>query len=172
VAVLAGRVSLDHAAGLRRTFDAIFTTRVEHQTMTTAARPSIQMQYRTIDGLSIRYAESEQRGEHALLLSPWPESIYAYESIWSRLAERMHLVAVDLPGFGQSERRDALMSPRAMGEFVVPACCCAAPVARLVPAIAIATPMIRFVLMCLSSHGWVDSGSLGASSAIADSELP
>jgi pimeloyl-ACP methyl ester carboxylesterase len=26
---------------------------------------------------------------------------------------------MDLPGFGQSERRDALMSPKAMGEFVV-----------------------------------------------------
>jgi pimeloyl-ACP methyl ester carboxylesterase len=31
----------------------------------------------------------------------------------------MHLVAVDLPGFGQSERRDSLMSPKAMGEFIV-----------------------------------------------------
>src|SRR5262245_22040998 len=91
----------------------------EVSTMTTAVRPSIQTRYRAIDGLSIRYAESEPRDEHALLLSPWPESIYAYESIWSRLAERMHLVAVDLPGFGQSERRDALMSPRAMGEFIV-----------------------------------------------------
>jgi pimeloyl-ACP methyl ester carboxylesterase len=35
------------------------------------------------------------------------------------LAEHTHLVAIDLPGFGQSERRDSLMSPRAMGEFVV-----------------------------------------------------
>jgi pimeloyl-ACP methyl ester carboxylesterase len=87
--------------------------------MTTAVHQSIQTQHRTIDGLTIRYAESEQRDEHALLLSPWPESIYAYESIWSRLAERMHLIAVDLPGFGQSERRDTLMSPRAMGEFIV-----------------------------------------------------
>jgi pimeloyl-ACP methyl ester carboxylesterase len=28
-------------------------------------------------------------------------------------------VAIDLPGFGQSERRDALMAPKAMGEFLV-----------------------------------------------------
>jgi pimeloyl-ACP methyl ester carboxylesterase len=53
------------------------------------------------------------------LLSPWPESLFAYEPTWSRLAEHTHLVAIDLPGFGHSERRDALLSPRAMGEFVV-----------------------------------------------------
>jgi pimeloyl-ACP methyl ester carboxylesterase len=52
-------------------------------------------------------------------LSPWPESIYAYEPTWTRLAQHTHLVAIDLPGFGQSERRNGLMSPRAMGEFLV-----------------------------------------------------
>jgi pimeloyl-ACP methyl ester carboxylesterase len=80
---------------------------------------SIQPQVRTIDGLTIRYTESEPRNEHALLLSPWPESIYSYEATWSRLAEHTHLVAIDLPGFGRSERRNSLMSPKAMGEFVV-----------------------------------------------------
>lgn len=64
---------------------------------------SIQPQVRTINGLSIRYAESEPRQDHALLFSPWPESIYAYEPTWSRLAKRTHLVAIDLPGFGKSE---------------------------------------------------------------------
>src|SRR5262249_51801197 len=54
-----------------------------------------------------------------LLLSPWPESLYAFEPSWSRLAEHAHLVAIDLPGFGRSERRNELMSPRAMGEFLV-----------------------------------------------------
>jgi pimeloyl-ACP methyl ester carboxylesterase len=80
---------------------------------------SIRPQVRTIDGLSIRYAESEPRKDHALLLSPWPESIYCYEPTWTRLSERTHLVAIDLPGFGQSERRNSLMSPKAMGEFIV-----------------------------------------------------
>lgn len=87
--------------------------------MTTSLSQSIQPKFRTIDGLSIRYAESEPRDDHALLLSPWPESIYCYEPTWNRLAEHTHLVAIDLPGFGQSERRNSLMSPRAMGEFVV-----------------------------------------------------
>jgi pimeloyl-ACP methyl ester carboxylesterase len=80
---------------------------------------SIRTQFRTIDGLSIRFAESEDRDDHALLLSPWPESLFAFEPTWLRLVERTHLVAVDLPGFGHSQRRDALLSPRAMGEYVV-----------------------------------------------------
>ena len=79
----------------------------------------IQTQFRVIDGLSIRFAESGHRDDHALLLSPWPESLLAFEPMWSRLAERTHLVAIDLPGFGRSQRRDALLSPPAMGEFIV-----------------------------------------------------
>ncbi len=82
------------------------------------SRP-IRPKTRTIDGLSIRYAESEPRDDHALLFSPWPESIYAYEPTWNRLAEHTHLVAIDLPGFGQSERCNSLMSPKAVGEFIV-----------------------------------------------------
>jgi pimeloyl-ACP methyl ester carboxylesterase len=75
---------------------------------------------RTADGLVIRYAEA---GEHAdetvLLLNPWPESLFAWDTIWSRLAETARLVAIDLPGFGQSERRADLLSPRAMGTFLL-----------------------------------------------------
>ena len=87
--------------------------------MNTWLNGCIEPRFRTIDGLSIRYAESEERDEHALLLSPWPESLFAFEPIWLRLAEHTHLVAVDLPGFGHSQRSDALLSPRAMGEFVI-----------------------------------------------------
>jgi pimeloyl-ACP methyl ester carboxylesterase len=87
--------------------------------VTTWLNASIQMEFRVIDGLSVRFAESGDQSDTALLLSPWPESLLAFEPIWSRLAKDMHLVAVDLPGFGHSQRRDALLSPRAMGEFVI-----------------------------------------------------
>jgi pimeloyl-ACP methyl ester carboxylesterase len=87
--------------------------------MSTWLNGPIQPQFRTIDGLAIRHAKSEQGDDHALLLSPWPESLYAFEPTWLHLAERTHLVAVDLPGFGHSQRSDELLSPRAMGEFVV-----------------------------------------------------
>jgi pimeloyl-ACP methyl ester carboxylesterase len=87
--------------------------------VTTWLNESIQMQFRVIDGLSVRFAESGGRRDTALLLSPWPESLLAFEPMWSRLAKDTHLVAVDLPGFGHSQRRDALLSPRAMGEFII-----------------------------------------------------
>jgi pimeloyl-ACP methyl ester carboxylesterase len=38
--------------------------------------------------------------------------------MWATLAERARLFAIDLPGFGASERRDDLLSPRSMGEFL------------------------------------------------------
>ena len=80
-----------------------------------AAKPT----FRIIDGVSIRFVESDPGKSDALLLSPWPESVFAYEPTWSRLAETTHLVALDLPGFGRSERKDTLMSPRARGDFIV-----------------------------------------------------
>ena len=79
----------------------------------------IHPQKMPIEGLSIRFAESGTGSQHALLLSPWPESLFAFEQMWSRLAEVAHVIAVDLPGFGGSERRETLMNPKAMGEFIV-----------------------------------------------------
>ena len=87
--------------------------------MTTWLNTPIQMQFRVIDGLTVRFAESEGREDHALLLSPWPESLLAFDQLWARLAEHTHLVAVDLPGFGYSQRDDALLSMPAMGEFII-----------------------------------------------------
>ena len=87
--------------------------------MTTWLDTSFEMGFRVIDGLTVRFAVSDDHGDHdALLLSPWPESLLAFEPTWWRLAEHAHLVAIDLPGFGHSQRRDTLLSPRAMGEFL------------------------------------------------------
>jgi pimeloyl-ACP methyl ester carboxylesterase len=84
-------------------------------TMTTIPK----VRFRTVDGVRIRYADSGGAREPAVLLtSPWPESVYAFAPIWASLAEHARLFAVDLPGFGASERREDLLSPRAMGGFL------------------------------------------------------
>src|SRR5689334_9877631 len=76
-------------------------------------------QVRTLGGVRIRCADSGGPREPTLLLtSPWPESLYAFAPVWATLAERARLFAIDLPGFGASERRDDLLSPRAMGGFL------------------------------------------------------
>jgi pimeloyl-ACP methyl ester carboxylesterase len=78
-----------------------------------------QVRFRTVDGLRIRHADSGPSREPTLLLtSPWPESVYAFASMWAKLAEHARLFAIDLPGFGASERRDDLLSPRGMGGFL------------------------------------------------------
>ncbi|MGB0091922.1 MAG: alpha/beta hydrolase [Solirubrobacteraceae bacterium] len=78
-----------------------------------------QVHFQTIAGVRIRYADTGARQDPTLLLtSPWPESVYAFASMWTTLSERARLFAIDLPGFGASERRDELLSPRAMGGFL------------------------------------------------------
>jgi pimeloyl-ACP methyl ester carboxylesterase len=94
---------------------------------------SIHPQFDTIDGLKIRYADTGGAHEATLLLtSPWPESLYAFAPMWHTLGEHARLFAVDLPGFGASERRDDLLSPRGMGGFI----------ARLVAEVGLGRPHI------------------------------
>jgi pimeloyl-ACP methyl ester carboxylesterase len=80
---------------------------------------AIAPRFRNVDGIRIRYADSGGSHDRVLVLtSPWPESVYAFAPIWDTLAEHARLFAVDLPGFGASEARGDLFSPRAMGTFL------------------------------------------------------
>ena len=86
--------------------------------MTTTSAP-IQTHYRSVDGVRIRYADTGgSSGPTILLTSPWPESLHAFAPVWAALDPHARLFAVDLPGFGRSEGRDDLTSPRAMGGFL------------------------------------------------------
>jgi pimeloyl-ACP methyl ester carboxylesterase len=80
----------------------------------------LQVGYRTVDGLQIRYADSDGSASQQLVLtSPWPESLRAFDPMWPRLSGIARLLAIDLPGFGHSERRTDLLSPMAMSEFLI-----------------------------------------------------
>ena len=73
-----------------------------------------------IDGLRIRLSRSGRSdGLPILFTSPWPESIYSFHRVLPYFAERYPVIAIDLPGFGHSESRPDVMSPRAMGDFLV-----------------------------------------------------
>jgi pimeloyl-ACP methyl ester carboxylesterase len=90
--------------------------------MSTVTEAAIRPEVRKIGGLDIRIAMSAQdagQDAEALLLCPWPESLYAFEPTWRALAGQARLIAVDLPGFGHSERRNELLTPRAMGDFIL-----------------------------------------------------
>jgi pimeloyl-ACP methyl ester carboxylesterase len=91
------------------------------------------VRFRVIAGIRVRYADSGGSSVPTLVLtSPWPESVYAFTPMWAALSERARLFAVDLPGFGASERREDLLSPREMGRFL----------ARLVAEADLGTPYI------------------------------
>jgi pimeloyl-ACP methyl ester carboxylesterase len=53
-----------------------------------------------------------------LLLSPWPESLWAFRRIWGRVAALGRVVAIDLPGFGHSDGRPELIAPDTSGAFL------------------------------------------------------
>jgi pimeloyl-ACP methyl ester carboxylesterase len=73
-----------------------------------------------IDGLTIRYAESGTKtGIPIILTSPWPESFYSFYHLAPKLAEKHHVILVDLPGFGLSQSRRDAMSPQPMGNFIL-----------------------------------------------------
>jgi pimeloyl-ACP methyl ester carboxylesterase len=76
-------------------------------------------QFITVDGLRIRIVRTSGKGVPVLMTAPWPQSIYAFHGIWPEVTRSRPVIAVDLPGFGQSEGRTDLMSPEAMGGFVI-----------------------------------------------------
>jgi pimeloyl-ACP methyl ester carboxylesterase len=80
----------------------------------------MQTAVREADGVKVRFAEAGRgRSEAVVLTSPWPESLFAFRKVWDRLAGQFHVCAIDLPGFGHSERQLDLLSPPAMGAFLL-----------------------------------------------------
>jgi pimeloyl-ACP methyl ester carboxylesterase len=78
------------------------------------------LQFRTIDGLKIRFATNDRKyGDPVLLLSPLPESILAFLPTWNLFSALGPVVAVDLPAFGLSESRADVRAPEALGEFIL-----------------------------------------------------
>lgn len=74
----------------------------------------------TVDGLRIRYATGGASiGTPILLTSPWPESLYAFRDVLPKIDHLGPWLALDIPGFGQSQGRADLFSPRAMGRFII-----------------------------------------------------
>ncbi len=75
-----------------------------------------------IDGVNIRLARGGTRsGIPVVLSSPWPESIYAFRDVLSAVGSSAPYIAIDLPGFGKSQGRSDLMSPKGMAGFMAKA---------------------------------------------------
>lgn len=79
----------------------------------------ISTYFRVCDGVRVRVADSKADSDvTVLLLSPWPESLWAFRRIWERVAAVWRVVAIDLPGFGHSDGRPELIGPDTSGAFL------------------------------------------------------
>jgi pimeloyl-ACP methyl ester carboxylesterase len=75
--------------------------------------------FRVCDGVRVRFADSKADSDTTvLLLSPWPETLWAFRRIWGRVAGAGRVVAIDLPGFGHSDGRPELIAPDTSGAFL------------------------------------------------------
>ncbi len=84
----------------------------------TPATP-ITTYFRVCDGVRVRFADTRAESDVTmLLLSPWPESVWAFRRIWDRISPLGRVVAIDLPGFGHSDSRPELIAPDASGGFL------------------------------------------------------
>lgn len=80
---------------------------------------TMKPKFMQLDGLKIRYATGgNATGPTVLFLSPLPQSILCYDATWSALADTANLVALDLPGFGQSEGDISYMTFAAQSAFL------------------------------------------------------
>jgi pimeloyl-ACP methyl ester carboxylesterase len=87
--------------------------------MSVEAVSPITTYFRVCDGVRVRFADNTADSDvTVLLLAPWPESLWAFRGIWSRVSAVGRVVAIDMPGFGQSDGRPELIAPDASGAFL------------------------------------------------------
>src|SRR5438128_9872115 len=66
--------------------------------------PTIHYRTADVDGLNVFYREAAARAApKLLLLHGFPSASHMFRDLIPLLADRYHLVAPDLPGFGQSD---------------------------------------------------------------------
>jgi len=87
--------------------------------MSAEAVSPITTYFRVCDGVRVRLADKRADSDiTALLLAPWPETLWAFRRIWGRVSAVGRVVAIDMPGFGQSDGRPELIAPDASGAFL------------------------------------------------------
>src|SRR5467141_2722927 len=123
---MSSRARCPSASTLRRTtrYEGERTSELasdlETTTMTSAGYSPITPLFRVCDGVRVRFADNkaDSSAVTVLMLSPWPESLWAYRRIWDRVSAVTRVVAIDLPGFGHSDGRPELLAPDATATFL------------------------------------------------------
>lgn len=66
--------------------------------------PVITSKFVQVEGLNIHYLTAGE-GEPIVLLHGWPTSAYLWRNILPTLSDHYQIIAIDLPGFGKSDKR-------------------------------------------------------------------
>lgn len=78
-----------------------------------------QHSYATVDGIRMHYvAGGNAQGETVVLLAGFPQSWYAWRNVMQQMGVAYHLIAVDLPGQGDSDRPLTGYDTRSLAEKV------------------------------------------------------
>ena len=64
---------------------------------------SAESKFVEVEGLRLHYLE-QGGGDPVLLLHGWPTSSFLWRNVIGRLGPQSRGIALDLPGFGQSEK--------------------------------------------------------------------
>lgn len=73
----------------------------------TTGEPVVHYRYATADGVKVFYREAgDPKAPTVLLLHGFPTSSFMYRNLIPLLADRYHVIAPDLPGFGLTEAPD------------------------------------------------------------------
>jgi pimeloyl-ACP methyl ester carboxylesterase len=88
-------------------------------TMDTNATAQINTYFRVCDGVRVRFADTKADADvTVLMIAPWPETVWAFRRVWNTVASAGRVIAIELPGFGHSDGRADLISPRGAGAFL------------------------------------------------------
>jgi pimeloyl-ACP methyl ester carboxylesterase len=74
--------------------------------------------FANVDGVRIHYQEKGD-GPALVLLHGWVLSTYTWKDVFDLLAEHFHVIAVDLKGFGFSEKPEGDYTRRAQADLVI-----------------------------------------------------
>jgi len=74
-------------------------------------------EYAKVNGIRLHYL-SQGKGYPLVLLHGWPETSYSWRKVISPLAEKFHVIAPDLRGFGDSDKPEGLHTKRTVAKDI------------------------------------------------------
>ena len=94
-------------------------TEAEPTTFADSTLPGFVHRYANVEGVRLHYVTGgNPQGETLVLLAGFPQSWFAWRQVMARLASTYRIIAPDLPGQGDSDRRETGYDTRSLATKV------------------------------------------------------